>query len=114
MRKFLSTARRRLFMHFPRSIGFAFAGAITVQVIDIPEWIEKIGAPGRGIWWFLPVFSRAMLTTLVAGLVVVLTIRLCTDDGRSLLRRPWRFLVLLLAGACAARWLENRRLTLTH
>jgi chorismate mutase len=102
MRELLAIARRRLFVHFPRSVGFAFAGAATVQVIDIPEWIEKIGGPGRGIWWFLPVFSRTLISTMVAGLVVVLTIRLCTDDGRNLLRRPWRFLLLLVAGACVA------------
>ncbi|SHH72662.1 hypothetical protein [Massilia sp. CF038] len=102
MRDLAVIVRRRLLADLPRSIGFAFAGAATVQVIDIPEWIEKISLPGRDLWWFLPVFSRTMVSTMVAGLLVVLTIRLCTDDGRNLLRRPWRFLLLLLAGCCVA------------
>ncbi len=102
MRDLAGTARRRLFAQFPRTIGFACAGAVAVQVLDIPEWIEKMGVPGRDVGWFLLVFSRTMITTMVAGLVVVLTIRLCTDDGRNLLRRPSRFLLLLIAGCCAA------------
>jgi len=99
------TARRRLPSQRRQTLAFAGLGVLTGQLIELPEWIKE--SEGRGLESWLPAVAYDMLVVSFAGLLIMFGIRLFTEDGADLMRRPGKFLLLLTsitAFATALAW----------
>ncbi len=83
-----------------QTVAFAAIGALTGEVAQIPNWMERIERHGWAI--FLSQIPREIVSVCIAALVITACFRMCTGRASELLRRPRRFFVLLLAGTLAA------------
>lgn len=86
------------------AILFAAGGGFAASLIQVPEWIaagDRLGPGALGVG-----IARDVGAALVAAWVLMLALRLSTDNGTDLLRRPARFIGLLAAGAMLATLLS--------
>ncbi len=99
-RRAAAGARRRLGANVRQTLAFAAIGTLTERLTQAPDWF------GRGLreGWdvFLPAFMHETISCAIAALVVSVAFRLCTEKGSDLVRRPSRFLLLLLLGTSTA------------
>ncbi len=93
-------ARRRLGSQLPQTCAFAAIGAIIGELRELPLWLER-AALHDGQWLMIKLV-REMSSVYLAALVMMLALRLATDNGSDLIRRPRRFLLLLLLGSSLA------------
>lgn len=84
----------RLRRHARLSFTFASIGALTVQCATALEWMDRYERQGGAV--VANILPREFLSTLVGALVVVFSLRLCTEEASDLVRRPGKFLVLLV------------------
>lgn len=89
------TARRRLRSQRRQTLAFAGLGVLTGQLIELPEMIKE--SEGRSLEYWLAAVAYDMLLVSFAGLLIMFGIRLFTEDGADLMRRPGKFLLLLAA-----------------
>lgn len=87
------TVRRRLRAQRRQTLAFAGLGVLTGQLIELPEMIKE--AEGRSLESWLGAVAYDMLLVSIAGLLIMFGIRLFTEDGADLMRRPGKFLFLL-------------------
>ncbi len=93
-------ALRRLRKHPLKTVQFGMIGAVTGALTIIPEWIDQI--EWRGIDAFLNQWPRESLAIGIASFAVVVILRLSTEEGGDLVRRPFKFIGMLCCGAAAA------------
>ncbi|PWF44982.1 hypothetical protein [Massilia glaciei] len=83
-----------------QTFGFALIGSAVALLTEVPDWIMYIER--RGLDAYLRNKPSDMLAALVGGLVVTSALRMCTENGADLIRRPWKFLLLLSLGTASA------------
>jgi hypothetical protein len=92
---------QRLAHGYGAAIGFALIGALNSIVLGrLPELLS-FAAEQDATTFFYRLFYH-LLAAFVSALVVVLLLRLCTDSGRNMVRRPLRFLCIMAAAATLA------------
>lgn len=83
-----------------QTVAFAAVGAVTGELTQIPNWMERIERHGLAV--FATRIPREIVSVCVAALIVTACFRMCTGRASELLRRPLRFFLLLLVGTVAA------------
>jgi len=89
------TARRRLRAQHRQTLAFAGLGVLTGQLIELPDWIRE--SQGRSLEFWLAEVAYDTLMISLAGLLIMFGIRLFSENGADLMRRPGKFLFLLAA-----------------
>ena len=96
----ISRLRQRLGAQWRLAIVYAAGGGLAASVIQMPDWFD---AAHRLLPAALALeIARDLGAVFVAATVLLLGLRLSTDNGTDLLRRPARFIFLLSAGATLA------------
>lgn len=93
----LDRLRQRLLAQFRLAFAFAAVGGLAASLVQIPDWVasgQGIGASALAVE-----IARDLAAAFVAAMVLLSALRLSTDNGVDLLRRPRRFIALLTAGA---------------
>ncbi|ATQ77687.1 hypothetical protein CR152_26650 [Massilia violaceinigra] len=113
MRYLRMAACRRLRANYRQTLVFAAIGTVTERLTQVPSWFERIERDGWAI--FLDAFLRETVACALAALIVGFSLRLCTEKGSDLIRRPSKFLIMLTVGTAVATvlaaWLD---LMLSH
>jgi hypothetical protein len=86
-----------------QTLAFALLGAVVATLAEVPEWLIDIEQDGLEVW--LARMSRDIFGTAVAALVVMLAMRVSTDKGADMVRRPLKFLTFLMIGTVSASFL---------
>ncbi len=84
----------RLRRHARLTLAFGSIGALTVQCASVLEWMDRYER--RGAAEVVNILPREFLSTLIGAMIVVFSLRLCTEQASDLVRRPGKFLVLLI------------------
>ncbi|MES2324363.1 MAG: hypothetical protein V4633_19080 [Pseudomonadota bacterium] len=85
---------KRLRSHARLTAGFAIIGALAAECATALEWMDRYERSGWGhIANRLP---RDLMATLVGAMVIILALRMCTERAGDLVRRPLKFLGLLV------------------
>lgn len=92
--------RQRLGAQLHLALAFAAGGGFAASLTQLPVWIDAAHTLHAGA--LALEIARDVGAVLVAALVLMFALRLATDTGAELLRRPARFIVLLTAGATLA------------
>lgn len=101
----LDTMLRRLRTQLPLGLAFAFAGALLNCGVTL---IVRLQAPGTHsssdvlLHWL----QHNWLPSMEGALIIMLCLRLSTERGSDLARRPLRFGVVLVAGATLSTLLQ--------
>jgi len=97
MPSLLDHLRRRMLTQFRLAFTFAAVGGLAASLVQIPDWVDIAQTVNTGK--LVVEIARDLGAAFVAAMVLLFALRLSTDDGVDLLRRPGRFIVLLTAGA---------------
>ncbi len=100
LRGLIRCARRRVSSKYRQTLGFAAVGTVTERLTQAPQWLAA--AMNQGWDQYGATFARETAVCALSALVVSFAFRLCTERGDDLVRRPWKFGLLLLAGATVA------------
>ena len=100
LRGMVLCARRRVGSNYRQTLGFAAFGTVTERLTQAPQWLAA--AVDQGWDQYGSTFARETAVCALSALVVSFAFRLCTERGDHLVRRPWKFCVLLLGGATMA------------
>lgn len=77
------------------SLGFALFGTVnSIVIARVPELMELSAEQGMAALWHH--LLQQTVAGMLAAIVILVSLRLCTDTGNNMVRRPWRFIVVML------------------
>lgn len=102
LRRWKSTALRRMRGNLSYTLGFAMIGAVTGALNQLPGWMSRYDQMGADA--FFARLPRDAAGAIAATVLLTFVLRLCTEKASDLLRRPLVFVAIMVVSTVVATW----------